>query len=248
LNSFLKYNSNIFWNLIIQFLISVILISYLYFKKTNKKHDFLNKKNKLISNFQILLILIFIFSLMFNFSEITNKIQFISQGNSINLNELEKGDILFEFSGNSVSIIPGYWSHLALYLGNINGTPSVIESTLNGVNINSLQNFVKDYRVSVAKVNLSNKSRKKIINWAISKKGLPYDFFMYTKEENGTSYYCSELIWAGYKQVGIDLDKYPGFRFKYLFAVAPQEIFIDDDIIIYHINNTIKNQINSNKN
>ena len=59
----------------------------------------------------------------------------------------------------------------------------------------------------------------------------PYDYKWLTwiggKEVRGSSYYCSELAWAGYKTQGVNIDQHSGFYWRYGYSVAPQEIVAD---------------------
>ncbi|NOZ45065.1 MAG: hypothetical protein GXP45_08235, partial [bacterium] len=134
---------------------------------------------------------------------------------------------------------------IGMYVGEINGSGSVIESTTSkGVHIVHLKDFIGTSRVSVAKINqVSAPEKQHAVDWALSRIGYPYDYWLISKQVDNDAYYCSELIWASYQQIGIELDKNPGFSLKFAYAVAPQELFGDDDVIIYHINNTVKDNL-----
>jgi hypothetical protein len=235
ITSLTRYYENIFLNLIISTALIGLLI-FIFYRNT--------KKTNFYPWIELIKVSVLIIFLLFNFSTITNKIQFISRGDAISIDELEKGDILFLHTGLADSFLPGYWSHIGLIVDNDGGLVSVIESTTNGVHLLSLGDFIGEGRVSVAKPkNLTLQSKETIVSFAKDKINLPYDFYLIDKQIGGERYYCSELIWASYQQVGVDIDKNPGFFIKYLNAVAPQEIFGDDDLIIYHVNRTLESQI-----
>lgn len=237
ITSIFHYYENIFMNLIVQTILTAIII-FIFYKKTKMT------SKMFYSALQLLLTITVIGLLLLNSSTITNKSLFISKGDAITLDQIEASDILFLHSGSADILIPGYWSHIGLVIDNINNSVHVIESTTHGIATLTLSEFIGDGRVSVAKPkNIEPKNRELIIKFAKSKIGLPYNFKLLDKQIEGDSYYCSELIWASYQQAGIDIDKNPEFFLRYANAVAPQEIFGDDDLIIYHINKALKNEV-----
>ncbi|MEM1957568.1 MAG: YiiX/YebB-like N1pC/P60 family cysteine hydrolase [Archaeoglobaceae archaeon] len=156
-------------------------------------------------------------------------------GNNLNLGILRPGDIILcrgcagwleETFGNIV----GYWHHAAMYIGN----GQMIEAWKDGVRIVPVSMVNKASEVAVYRVSTTDAVRYNAINWAKSKVGLPYDYKWLTyvggKEIEGSSYYCSELIWAAYlKAGGPDIDQNPGWSWRYGYSVAPQELADDSD-------------------
>ena len=152
----------------------------------------------------------------------------------INLS-LELGDILLDRSGGwPGTIVPGYWSHAGMYIGN----NKVIESLSDGVVITDIstwffptKTYVGVYRVK----GLSPETRQNVVNFALSKENHPYDkrslLFPPSKQlecnwlliegpPGCNYYYCSELIWAAYlKAANINLDSV-----AWGDAIAPEEI------------------------
>ncbi len=232
--SLFTYLDNVFWNLVIATVLAGAIVFTLRFQKPSQ--SFISR-NILI--FIILLTVLF----MFNFAAIVDKLHFISKGDPIQIEELEKGDILFRHSGRGDMFIPGYWSHMGIFVGEINDSLRVIESTIRGVEMSTLKKFIGSNRVSVAKINsLTMEQRNEVSNWAIDKLGRSYHFNWFVKRVEADSYYCSELIWASYKHIDIDIDENPDFSIRYMYGVAPQELFGDDDLVVYHINRTTKEE------
>jgi uncharacterized protein YycO len=159
-------------------------------------------------------------------------------GNSANATDIEKtlktGDILFTYSPGLISqIIPGHWNHVGMYVGN----GWVIESDENGVHYSSLAEWCGSNgpdELALGRVKTAtNSQRQSAVNFAIAQLGKGYDYWWPSKQVYGSSYYCSELVWASYKQAGIDIDKNPGWSWTYANGVAPQEIYEDEDVSIY---------------
>ncbi|ADV65541.1 YiiX/YebB-like N1pC/P60 family cysteine hydrolase [Desulfurococcus mucosus] len=155
---------------------------------------------------------------------------------------IRPGDIVIGHSPDLTSkLIPGYWSHVGMvvWFDSARGDWIVVESLPDGgVQLNPLKSFLSRYdTVAVLRVATTDYIRSRAVAFALSQLGKPYDWGLYTKQVYGSSYYCSELVWASYKAVGgPDIDANPGFSLKYLYAVAPQEIYDDGDtyIIYYH--------------
>jgi len=152
------------------------------------------------------------------------------------------GDIIIGHNPISDLIIPGYWTHTGIiaYYDSNAGDWVVIEAWDNPSAVRTvyLSDFLKRYdTVAVLRVRTTNEIRLAAVNFAFQQLGKPYDWKWWTKEVYGDSYYCSELVWASYKAVGgPDIDAHPGFSWKYLWGVAPQEIYDDGDtyVIYYH--------------
>ena len=157
---------------------------------------------------------------------------------SINISMLEEGDIIFGRSMNAWDFIPGYWTHAAMFYGYINKTPFVIQATHgDGVNLQPLMEFAEERKhIMVGKPGDVNSSVKKsALDWAQSKLGMPFDQFYPDKQLDGASYYCTELIWAGYMKQGVDLDMNSGFTLGWANGVAPQEVFDNPEIELFNL-------------
>ncbi len=151
------------------------------------------------------------------------------------------GDIVIGHNSLSSIIIPGYWTHtgiIAYYDYSANDWV-VVEAWDNPseVRLVYLSDFLKRYdTVAVLRVATSNSVRQAAVQFALQQLGKPYDWHWYSKHVYGDSYYCSELVWASYMAAGgPDIDANPGWSWKYLNGVAPQEIYDDSDTyVIYY--------------
>jgi len=143
------------------------------------------------------------------------------------------GDIVIGHDPITSIIIPGYWTHVGLvaYYDSRAKDWVVVEAWAypSGVRLVYLSDFLRRYdTVAILRVYTSDYVRHKAVSFALHQLGKPYDWKWWTKEVYGGSYYCSELVWASYLAAGgPDLDEHPGFYWKYLDGVAPQEIYDD---------------------
>ncbi len=151
------------------------------------------------------------------------------------------GDIVIGHSSGFFDwIIPGFWTHtgmIAYYDSGI-GDWIVVESDSQGVHLSTLTEFLSRYdTVAVLRVATTDTVRLNAVSFALAQLGKPYDYFWLSKQVYGSSYYCSELVWASYKAVGgPDIDENPGWSWTYAYGVAPQEVYDDGDtyVIYYH--------------
>ncbi len=150
---------------------------------------------------------------------------------------LEPGDIIFGYSPSVAWIIPGHWTHVMIFVGwDSNGTGWFIEAYADGVHLRPLS--VIDHRypeIAIGRVMTTEKVKEEALAFMLSKLGDPYDYAWWHKEIDNGRYYCSELAWAGYYVAGIDIDEHPGFSWKYLWGVAPQEIYDDSHVDIISV-------------
>ncbi len=144
--------------------------------------------------------------------------------NELDLEKLQKGDIVL-VSGSSFSkIIPGRWTHAMMYIGD----GRIIESNQNGVVINDAKSIYDSEKAAIFRVDVSDEIKNEAVNFALKQEGKPYDVGWVTKQVHGESYYCSELAWASYKTQGIEIDEDPGWSWTYTYGVAPTELADDD--------------------
>jgi PKD repeat protein len=139
---------------------------------------------------------------------------------------LEPGDILFERgSGGCIPfnlLVPGEWTHSAMYIGN-----NKIVHSANPVKISQISDWAYPHLsyVQVVRVRTIPEIKQKAIEFALQQadKKAGFDWHWWTKDENGDTWYCSELIWAAYKKASngeIDFDN-PKKNFN---GIAPDEI------------------------
>ena len=131
---------------------------------------------------------------------------------------LQPGDILFVdiYKGWSH---PGYWDHLALYVGE-QPYAGVIEATYNlGVYYTPLPVFLeRDQPVDITVRRLKDipgreEKIQKVIDYAMAQVGKPFDFTATATvplKVNEQNLHCAEVIWRAYLAAGIDLDSNDG--------------------------------------
>jgi Permuted papain-like amidase enzyme, YaeF/YiiX, C92 family len=133
------------------------------------------------------------------------------------------GDILLGSIPDS--LVPGKWSHVAIYAGDgkIIEAPSesedVVERTTSDWEYPAMT-WVTYLRVTTA----DSRVRQRAIEFALEqeRKGCPYDIRFYTKQRNGNSWYCSELVWAAYLNASndrIDLGESPSWLGVYPWQI-----------------------------
>jgi len=117
--------------------------------------------------------------------------------------------------------------HAGIYVGD----GEVVEAAESGVHKSSLSSWVgrgDQVGVEILRVDVSDGIRAEAVKFAEAQLGESYDWdWMSKKYENSESeWYCSEIVWAAYKNQGIDLDANTlGFG---MGGVAPQEIYDSD--------------------
>ncbi len=131
---------------------------------------------------------------------------------------LQPGDILFVdiYKGWSH---PGYWDHLALYVGE-QPYAGVIEATYNlGVYYTPLPVFLdRDQPADITVRRLKDipdreEIIRKAIDYAMAQVGKPFDFTATATiplKVNAENLHCAEVIWRSYMAAGIDLDSNDG--------------------------------------
>jgi len=152
---------------------------------------------------------------------------------------VQVGDIVFGHSPGIVDdLIPGYWTHVGVVAAYDPQEGWLVVEALpgRGVVLTPLSQFLSRYpTVALAHVDAAPGERQAAAQFALQQLGKPYDYNYLTKEAIGPSYYCSELAWASYKAIGgPDIDQNPGWTLKYADAVAPQEIYDDNDTAVYY--------------
>jgi uncharacterized protein YycO len=119
------------------------------------------------------------------------------------------------------------WTHACLYIGD----GKIMVATQPGVGVirSSLRSWMYPDMTWVAYLRVTSADREvreKAVEFAVSKKGLPYDANWFSKQPGGESWYCSELVWAAYLQASDGrIDFVRGLD---LFGVSPDEIYASD--------------------
>ena len=153
---------------------------------------------------------------------------FNGNGNNLDISKLRTGDVIVTKSWLGY-FMPGGWSHSLIYYG----YGWCIEANQNGV-VWCRASAVRDAdTAAIYRVRTSSSIKSAARYFAARQLGKPYDFKWLTwiggKEVYGSSYYCSELAWAGYKAYGVDIDRNPGWSWTYGYNVAPRELCDDRD-------------------
>jgi len=144
---------------------------------------------------------------------------------------IQIGDILLSRSqgllGELLALIGSndFWTHTAIYVGD----GKIVEAIGTGVKLTSITDW--DYPnktcVEVRRVKEVDTTKiSKVIGFISSQIGKPYSYYYLDKSysPNTISWYCSELVWAAYMQVGINIEYTPDE-----WVVSPQEIADDED-------------------
>jgi len=162
-----------------------------------------------------------------------------SSAHHFNFSMLKPGDIIFCYNPSIDWLIPGHWTHVAIFVGwDSHGQGWIIEATTGltggpkGVHYSKVEELNKYPEIAIGVVKASPTVIRHAIAFIKNKVGDPYDYWWIFKEVDNGKYYCSELVWAGYYSAGVDLDSHPGFSWKYAWGVAPQEIYDDHNVVI----------------
>ena len=132
--------------------------------------------------------------------------------------KLQPGDILYDIDAN------GGLGHVGIFIGN----GEVVEARREGVQKYGIETW--DYpnreNVYILRVRTSDEIRSRAVVFAKAQIGKAYDgnWRQKNSDPNSPSWYCSELVWAAYKNQGIDIEDGPDKK-----AVIPYEILVDDD-------------------
>ena len=153
---------------------------------------------------------------------------FKGNGNNLPYWKCQTGDIIVTRSKMGY-VVPGYWSHCLIYYG----SGWCIEANSQGV-VWCRASAVRGADVAaIYRVRTSSSIKSAARYFANRQLGKGYDYIWLTyvggKQVYGSRYYCSELCWASYKAYGVDIDRHPGWSWKYGNNVAPQEIPDDRD-------------------
>ncbi len=144
------------------------------------------------------------------------------------------GDILL--GRCKLSLVPSMnplegWTHVALYVGS--GKIMVASNPNTGVVRSSLSSwdYPKMTWVSYLRVvSADDEVRRKAVDFAVERRGQPYDANWFSQQVDGESWYCSEFVWAAYMQASggrIDLAHGPD-----LFGVSPDDIYRHEDTVV----------------
>ncbi len=143
-----------------------------------------------------------------------------SGGNELDLDVLEVGDIILTKGSVFDNLVPGNWTHATMYIGD----GMIIESIEEGVVVRSAEKLHLSDEAGVYRVDVEDEVKEAAVEFALEQVGKPFNMFWVNKRVHGSSYYCSELVWASYKVNGICIDANPGWSWTYANGVAPAEL------------------------
>lgn len=141
-------------------------------------------------------------------------------GNDLDLDLLEVGDIILTRGSDFDKLVPGRWTHATMYVGD----GMIIESIEEGVVVRSAEKLLLSNETGVFRVDVEDEVKEAAVDFAQEQIGKPFNVFWFNKQVNGSSYYCSELVWASYQVNGVEIDANPGWSWTYANGVAPTEI------------------------
>lgn len=157
---------------------------------------------------------------------ISNERRKLSAENKTEISQkLDIGYVLVSFSRGVLSnfLIPGKWSHGAMYIGD----GDIIEAVGSGVRITSLDEFFKgvDY-IAVCRPKFAEAAevRSNAVEVARAQEGKPYDNVFDWQYSNQTAFYCFELIVWSYFQVIAEMP----FKLKIVWG---EETVLGDDFV-----------------
>ncbi|MEL6151354.1 MAG: YiiX/YebB-like N1pC/P60 family cysteine hydrolase, partial [Chloroflexota bacterium] len=130
--------------------------------------------------------------------------------------QLQPGDIVLsridlsdcpvtEVFCHAYQLYDGYWMHAGI-VTHTDGEPGLVEATNpGGVAHRPLSNTSLSDDITVIRVNAPLEVRRAAADYALSMVGSPFSKDYYDKSRTD-AFYCSQLIWAAYQSVNIDLD------------------------------------------
>jgi outer membrane protein assembly factor BamB/uncharacterized protein YycO len=136
--------------------------------------------------------------------------------------DLQTGDILLKNNGDILDIALE-WTHLGIYVGN----NEVIEVKSGTIVYNDLSEWDDEKNVALLRViSAREDQRYSAAKWAEKQVGKINSYLWSEKKMDSDSlaWYGSELVWAAYKNQGIDIDFDQSEKF-----VSPDDIYKDSD-------------------
>lgn len=136
---------------------------------------------------------------------------------------LIRGDIILRTYDHYLdgAIIPGFYSHAALYLGD----DLIIHAVADGIIYTDPYEFAKCDGLAIIRPNVGYGFIERACKYAIDQLGKEYDFWFNFDNEN--TYCCTELVYWSYKDV---LPIKPKL-IKKMFGTVQQEIISPDDFL-----------------
>lgn len=151
------------------------------------------------------------------------------------LSTVQKGDLIYEANGGfgitgHIAIVEGFYHNEARDITYIR----IIEAISDGVCRSLLDDTrVDEKAVTVLRVSgVDDTTKNSAISFCVGELGSSYSLdFQKDTSSSETNWYCSELVWAGYYNQGIDIEREP---FLSEPGVTPRDIFNSEQV--YSIN------------
>lgn len=144
---------------------------------------------------------------------------------------LREGDLLL--CRSPFSRVPGFWTHVGMYVGNEQVVEAVYEQEVKEVIISPLSQWNWPQKTCVEALSVvaaDNEIRTRAVSFALSQVGKSYDSCLWEKNPNEDSWYCSELVWAAYFNASngkINIEHGPD-----AVGITPTEIDLDNDTVL----------------
>lgn len=138
--------------------------------------------------------------------------------------DIQTGDILLKNNGNILDIALE-WTDVGIYVGN----DKVMEVESEGVVYNDLSEWDDDKNVALIRIITARENQRySAAKWVEKQVGKTNSYLWSEKrtDPDSLAWYSSELVWAAYKNQGIDIDYDQSERF-----VSPDDIYKDNDTI-----------------
>lgn len=144
----------------------------------------------------------------------------------------------------------GYWLHSGIIVEHADGLAIVDASSADGVALTPLDAADLAGDVAIVRATVPKSVRHIAAENAKALVGAPFNYW-YQNKNRTDAYYCSQLVWAAYAQVGIDLDsnfllvdqryiaQYAAFPPLLNFALAVAESGITPDDLVASTHTTI---------
>lgn len=137
--------------------------------------------------------------------------------------ELKPGDIVLRMYKHKLiqGIIPGFYSHTGLYIGD----NTIIHSVKDGVVKTTVYDFSRCDCLAILRPKATEENVAQAIKYANEQIGKAYDYFFDFNNEE--TYSCTELIYWAYKDV---IATYPK-EYRRFFGLLKKEIIAPDDLL-----------------
>lgn len=137
---------------------------------------------------------------------------------------LQPGDVIALRSPYFERFVPGYWTHLGMYVGDIDEGPArVLQARGYGVHTLPLERFLRAQYALLLRPELSAGERAACVSKGLDYRTKPFDFLLNFEEHSRVC--CSELVYATFKE-SLDLRLH-----RWGPLLVHMRLFLPDDIL-----------------